>query len=182
MDQYTTHAQTRSTDEISDNTIKETTTGKDKTEYDNDSVNASAGLEDFSDGGLRAWLIIGGVSQFTDRRSLDLTTTTCYFPDHVQLLRNVSVNRIILVRLIRFHGPRVGFLNAWGESVYLFGHLKVTGSSNSTGISGILRRDLVERLILPPCEYSSLHFSNASINELFSAWIGSVQVPSTTHL
>ncbi|KAK0467810.1 major facilitator superfamily domain-containing protein [Desarmillaria tabescens] len=50
----------RSTDEISDNTIRETTLGNDKTEYDSNSVKTSTGLEDFPDGGLRAWLIIGG--------------------------------------------------------------------------------------------------------------------------
>ncbi|KAK0453097.1 major facilitator superfamily domain-containing protein [Armillaria borealis] len=60
MDHYTTRTQTRSTDEISDTTIRETTTGKDKTEYDSDSLKASTDLEDFPDGGLRAWLIIGG--------------------------------------------------------------------------------------------------------------------------
>ncbi|KAK0191452.1 major facilitator superfamily domain-containing protein [Armillaria mellea] len=60
MDHYTTHPQTRSTDEISETTIREITIGKDKTEHDSDPVKASTDLEDFPDGGLRAWLIIGG--------------------------------------------------------------------------------------------------------------------------
>ncbi|PBK73136.1 MFS general substrate transporter [Armillaria solidipes] len=59
MDHYTTRTQTRSTDEISDTTIRETATGKDKTEYNSNSVKASTDLEDFPDGGLRACLIIG---------------------------------------------------------------------------------------------------------------------------
>ncbi|PBK73129.1 MFS general substrate transporter [Armillaria solidipes] len=50
----------RSTDEISDTTIREPTTGKGKTEYDTDFYKASTDLEDFPGGGLRAWLIIGG--------------------------------------------------------------------------------------------------------------------------
>ncbi len=60
MDHYTTHTQTRSTDEISDTTVREKTTGKDRIEYDIDSVKASTDLEDFPDGGLRAWLIMDG--------------------------------------------------------------------------------------------------------------------------
>lgn len=49
----------RWTDEISDNTIREIITGKDKTE-DSDPVEASTDLEEFPDGGIRAWLIVGG--------------------------------------------------------------------------------------------------------------------------
>ncbi|KAK0206036.1 major facilitator superfamily domain-containing protein [Desarmillaria ectypa] len=60
MDHYTTPIQTQSTDEISDNTIRETTIREDKTEYDSDSVKTCTDLEDFPDGGLRAWLIVGG--------------------------------------------------------------------------------------------------------------------------
>ncbi|KAK0231301.1 hypothetical protein IW262DRAFT_1292214 [Armillaria fumosa] len=59
MDQYTTHTQMRSVDEISDTTIRETITGKEKTEYDNDIVETSTKLKDFLDGGLKAWLTIG---------------------------------------------------------------------------------------------------------------------------
>ncbi len=59
MDHYTTHTQRRSTDEIPDSTIRETVTARDKAEYDSDK--ASTDLEDFPDGGFRAWLIIGGV-------------------------------------------------------------------------------------------------------------------------
>ena len=70
MVHYTAHPQTRSTDEISETTIRETTIGKDKSEYDRDSVKASTDLEDFPDGGLRAWLIIGGVRYKIDVHSI----------------------------------------------------------------------------------------------------------------
>ncbi|KAK0490502.1 major facilitator superfamily domain-containing protein [Armillaria novae-zelandiae] len=60
MDNYATHTQRRSTNEIYRTTIREAITEKDKTEYNSDSVEASTNLEDFPDGGLRAWLIIGG--------------------------------------------------------------------------------------------------------------------------
>ncbi|KAK0231306.1 major facilitator superfamily domain-containing protein [Armillaria fumosa] len=101
MDQNTTHTQTRWTDEVSDDTIRETITGKNKTEYGIDPVKASTDLEDFPDGRMRAWLIIGGVmcSAFAT----------------------------------------IGFVNAWGVIT------------------------------------TSLHLSKAFINQLFSAWIGSVQ-------
>ncbi|PBK73140.1 hypothetical protein ARMSODRAFT_972646 [Armillaria solidipes] len=59
MDHYITHTQTRSANDMSDTTIRETTAGKAKTEYNGDSVRTSTDLEDFPDGGLRAWLIIG---------------------------------------------------------------------------------------------------------------------------
>ncbi|KAK0453092.1 hypothetical protein EV421DRAFT_1897118 [Armillaria borealis] len=59
MDHYITHTETRSANDMSDTTIRETTTGKAKTEYNGDSVKTSTDLEDFPDGGLRAWLIIG---------------------------------------------------------------------------------------------------------------------------
>ncbi|KAK0490504.1 hypothetical protein IW261DRAFT_1432422 [Armillaria novae-zelandiae] len=44
-------------------------TEKDKTEYDSDIVEASTDLEEFPDGGLRAWLIIGGVHYIQRLRS-----------------------------------------------------------------------------------------------------------------
>ncbi len=54
--------QTRSTGEISERTIGETPTEKIKTEG-NDGLSTGIQEGDFPDGGLRAWLIIVGVSE-----------------------------------------------------------------------------------------------------------------------
>ena len=54
--------QTRSTDEISERTIGETPAEKIKTEG-NDRLSTGIQEGDFPDGGLRAWLVIVGVSE-----------------------------------------------------------------------------------------------------------------------
>ncbi|PBL01965.1 hypothetical protein ARMGADRAFT_1005418 [Armillaria gallica] len=54
--------QTRSTDEISERTIGETPAEKIKTEG-NDGLSTGIQEGDFPDGGLRAWLVIVGVSE-----------------------------------------------------------------------------------------------------------------------
>ncbi|KAK0467835.1 major facilitator superfamily domain-containing protein [Desarmillaria tabescens] len=63
MSRHLPHTQTLSTDEISDErTLDETLTGQIKPENDRGFIKSSAGLEeDYPDGGLRAWLVVGGI-------------------------------------------------------------------------------------------------------------------------
>ncbi len=65
MSHHLPHARTLSTDENSDEkTLDETMTGQNKPENDGGFVKSPTDSEeDFPDGGLRAWLVVGGVSE-----------------------------------------------------------------------------------------------------------------------
>ncbi len=89
MAQQIPRTRTRSIDE---KTIDEPPAGKPKVEEDNGLVKPPTGFEgDFPDGGLRAWLVVGGVSPMFSKliaRLIGLSTYECL--DDVHYLFDVS--------------------------------------------------------------------------------------------